>query len=208
MNNVFVIATFASLVSVSTLANDQAPDRYATSAELGLMQGFPPPKEKRVNQSNAIIGAPHNRWSYQNMRRVYPSAPIAAAANPAQLTREIDSKVSNLAVLREDGSVSDMPTFLKETYTDAFVVLHGDTIVYEHYANGMTPDQPHQMMSVTKSFAGLLALIAAEKHLLHEADLVTDWIPELKRSTAFSEASVQDVLDMTNSMKFSEIYDD
>ena len=198
----------ALLLSIAAVAKENTSDEYATAAELGLMQGFPPPQDKRVNRSNAIIGAPHNRWSYQHMRRVYPSAPIKAAASPAQLKRSIDPVIATLAVKREDGSISDMGTFLKETYSDALVVLHGDTVVYEHYANGMHADQPHQMMSVTKSFAGLLALIAAEKGELDQDDQVTDWIPEMKRSSAFSGASVRHVLDMTNSMAFSEIYDD
>ena len=185
------------------------PDAYATANELGLMKGFPPPKHGRVDRSNAILGAPQNRWSYQHMRRVYPSAGVRPADASVQITREIDLAISKLAVAREDGSLADMPTFLTETFTDALVVVQGDKIVFEHYANGMTADQPHQMMSVTKSFAGLLALIAVEEGQMSEDDLVTQWLPELNASTAFSEgAKIGHVLDMTNSMAFTELYDD
>ena len=101
-----------------------------------------------------------------------------------------------------------METWLKETYTDSVVVIDGDTVVYERYLNGMHADHPHQMMSVTKSFAGLFGLLAVEDGLADEDASVTDLVPELKSSGAFNKATFGDVLDMTNSMNFSEDYAD
>ena len=72
----------------------------------------------------------------------------------------------------------------------------------------MNANQPHQMMSVTKSFAGLMALIAVEDGKLKESDAITKYVPELKKSSAFKDANVKQVLDMTNSMSFSEDYAD
>lgn len=184
------------------------PTEYATAQDLGLMQGFPPPQDKRVDSSNAIFGVPYNRWSYQNMRRIYPSAPVRAAALPIHLDRVIDSEIADLSIKREDGSETTLEIFLQETYTDAFVVLHAGKVVYERYLNGMTADTPHQMMSVTKSFAGLLALLASSEGLLSESDLVTRWVPELTESDAFDGATVGQLLNMTNSMTFSEDYHD
>jgi CubicO group peptidase (beta-lactamase class C family) len=37
----------------------------------------------------------------------------------------------------------------------------------------MNANQPHQMMSVTKSFAGLMGLLAVEEGKAKETDLVT-----------------------------------
>lgn len=182
--------------------------RYATAAEMGLMRGFPPPADRRVDQSNAIFGVPYNRWSYQNMRRMYPSAPVRAAKNPIHLVRKVDPKIETLTFKREDKSDSDLPTFLTETYTDAFVVLHEGKVVFERYLNGMTADTPHQMMSVTKAFAGLMALLASSEGLLHEENLVTKWVPELSGSGAFDGATVGQVLNMTNSAAFTEDYHD
>ena len=181
---------------------------YETADALGLMQGFPPPPDMRVDSSNAIFGVPYNRWSYQNMRRMYPSAPVRAAARPIHLDREIDSDIAELRVKREDGSETNLETFILETYTDAFVVLHAGKVIYERYLNGMTADTPHQMMSVTKSFAGLLALLANSDGLLSEGDLVTRWVPELTESGAFDGATVGQLLNMTNAMAFSEDYHD
>ena len=79
---------------------------------------------------------------------------------------------------------------LKETWTDAIVVVRGDQIVYENYLNGMTPNTPHQMMSATKSFGGLLGLMAVANGKLKESDPVTKYVPELKvENGAFANAT-------------------
>ena len=102
----------------------------------------------------------------------------------------------------------DMAAFLEQTYTDAFVVVRGDTIVYEKYFNGMHANHPHQMMSVTKSFAGLLGLMAVDAGKLKEEAPAVQYVPELGKASAFADATFGQVLDMTNSMDFTEDYAD
>ncbi len=184
-------------------------DKYATAAELGLMRGFPPPPEKRVTKSNALLTPPYNRWSYLNMRMIYPSAAVQCADKAVAIDRAIDDRIGNLKVKEHGtGAMTDMSTFLERTYTDALVIIHGDKIVYEKYLNGMHADQPHQMMSCTKSFGGLLALMAIEDGKMSEDDPVVKYVPELGKAGAFSEATIGQVLDMTNSMNFTEDYAD
>ncbi|MCK5775926.1 MAG: serine hydrolase, partial [Bacteroidales bacterium] len=188
----------------------QAQDNpFATAAELELMQGFPPEASKRVNKGNALITAPYNRWSYLNMRTIYPTSGVPAAETAIKIERAIDKNISNLKIENpETGEKYDFDRFLKETYSDAFVVIHKNKVVYENYLNGMTADQPHQMMSCTKSFAGLFALMAVDEGQLKESDLITSILPELKTGGAFDGATVKHALNMTNSMDFSEDYAD
>ncbi len=183
-------------------------DPYATASELGLMQGFPPPADKRVDRSNALMRAPYNRWSYLHMRTIYPSAPVRNGGAVHPLNVEFDSRINELTVPRADGGAVDFATFLRQTYTDSFLVLTPSRLVFEHYSNGMHAAQPHQMMSVTKSFAGLFALIAAADGHIDEDGPVVDVVPELAAATAFSGATIGQVLDMVNSMAFNEDYAD
>ena len=183
-------------------------DPYASAAELGLMVGFPPPPGKRVNRANAMMAPPFNRWSYLHMRQVFPSAPVRTAETPAPLDIAIDPAIERLTVTRPDGGDATFTEFLRETHTDSLLVATPHKLVYEHYANAMTPVQPHQMMSVTKSFTGLFGLMAAAGGQLDEAGAVTDLVPELSVASAFSGASVGQVFDMVNSMDFSEDYAD
>ena len=205
------IKTMPVLLLVLTLpiAVSGQEDDYRTADELGLMKGFPPPPELRVDKSNALLFAPYNRWSYQNMRRFYPSAPIRNADRVVPLAYRIDGAIERLSVEGPgDRGAVGMETYLEETYTDALVVIHGDRIVYERFLNGMHALQPHQMMSVTKSFGGLLGLLAVEDGKVSESDSVADHVPELAESGAFGDATFGHVLDMTNSMAFTEVYAD
>lgn len=151
---------------------------------------------------------PYNRWSYLHMRTVFPSAPVNGSPEARPIPFEIDSVIDDLVITRPDGSAATFPEFLRETYTDSLLVVTADRLVYEHYDNDMHGTQPHQMMSVTKSFAGLFALLAAAEGLLDESAPVVDAVPELVSASAFATASIGQVLDMVNSMQFNEDYAD
>jgi len=173
-----ITAGFGATIAASSAV--AAENEFATHAEQGIMQGFPPPpEEKRVDRSNALLGVPYNRWSYQNMRSLYPTANIPTANQPVTINRKIDGGIDTLKVKRENGEVADMPTWLRESYTDSLVVIQGDKIVWERYLNGMNANSAHQMMSVTKSFAGLFGLMAVSDGLLSEDDPVTKYVHEI-----------------------------
>ncbi|MFC4993862.1 serine hydrolase domain-containing protein [Rubritalea tangerina] len=208
--------TFTAAILTSSLLTSTSfaePDKYATAEELGLMVGFPPPKDKIVDSSSLLKG-PGNRWAYLNMRKLYPSAGIKAADEAIPVEVAIDPAIQSLKVVKPndkgadtDQSV-DMDTYLRETYSDTLLVVKDGKVVYEKYLNGMNANHPHQMMSVTKSFAGLFGLMAVADGKAKEEELVSKYLPELKTSTAFADATFGQVLDMTNSMGFSEDYAD
>jgi len=205
-----ILAVFIGVTVFALLTPIYAAD-YSTAAELKLMQGFPPPPDKRVTKANAIQNAPYNRWAYQHMRMLYPTANVPAADKPVPLSKTIDWNFEDGVKIKEPGTgaTKTVPDFLKETWADAIVVIRGDQIVYEKYLNSMTPNTPHQMMSATKSFGGLLGLMAVADGKVEESDLVTKYIPELKKKDgAFDGATFGQVLDMTSSMDFTEVYAD
>ncbi|MEO0682376.1 MAG: serine hydrolase, partial [Pseudomonadota bacterium] len=96
---------------------------------------------------------------------------------------------------------------LAATYTDGLLILHQGRIVYERYAGCLTEDGVHAAMSMTKSVTGLLAEILAAEGALDETALVRDLIPEIGGS-AFADATVRQVMDMTAGVRFSEDYAD
>jgi hypothetical protein len=95
---------------------------------------------------------------------------------------------------------------LTETHTDGFLVLHRGTIISEQYFNGMTPDTPHLLMSVSKSVVGAVAGILAGQGLLDVSAPVEKIVPELA-GTSFHGAAVQHLLDMRAGTHFDESYD-
>jgi CubicO group peptidase (beta-lactamase class C family) len=92
-------------------------------------------------------------------------------------------------------------------FTDGIVVLHRGAIVYETYRGALTPELPHLVFSVTKSFVGLLAAMLAHEGVIDADAPVATYLPELKAS-AFGDARVRHVMDMTVGVKYSEAYTD
>src|SRR5262249_47128124 len=79
-------------------------------------------------------------------------------------------------------------------------------IVTEQYFNGLAPDVPHLLMSVSKSVTSTVAGVLVGHGLLDTSALVTDIVPEL-HGTSFEGATVQHLLDMRAGTRFDEDYD-
>ncbi|MDX1269290.1 MAG: serine hydrolase, partial [Oceanisphaera sp.] len=92
-------------------------------------------------------------------------------------------------------------------YTDGLIILHRGEVVYERYLGALTENKKHAAMSVTKSFTGTLAAILVAEGMLDESKLVAEYVPELKDS-AFGDATVRQLMDMTTGLQYSEDYAD
>ncbi|MEQ9465691.1 MAG: serine hydrolase [Haliea sp.] len=170
-----------------------------------LMQGAPVPPEKRVTLQN-FMQEPFSRWGFRHIRQLAPTADIYAGS-PISPLESSPVDLDALAFEVGEGRTLDLATWMEESRTDSFLVLHRGRIVYERYLHGMQPQLPHQMFSVTKSFVGTLVLTLAEEGQIDLERTVASYIPELADS-AFGSASVQQVLDMVTSVSFSEDYAD
>ena len=94
-------------------------------------------------------------------------------------------------------------SFLEDSFTDGFIVVHGGRIILERYMNGLTESALHLSQSVSKSIVGLLAGILADRGVLDVDAEVTAYLPELGR-TAYRGARIQHLLDMTSGVAFNE----
>ncbi len=136
--------------------------------------------------------APFSRWAFHHVRELIPSADIPCAAGEPMA---LPSAPANL----------DLAGFMAKTDTDGLAIVHRGRLVFEHYANDMTPEAPHILMSVSKSMLGLLAGALAARGLLDPQRAVTDVIPELS-GTAYRGASIRHLLDMRAGVAFEEDY--
>src|SRR5580698_3210668 len=168
------------------------------------MAGVPPfPEQSLVTLAN-WQDPPFNRWAFQHVRELIPTARIARAAAPAPLPRAgRDILGFQFTYGDRELTVAEM---LEETYTDGFLVLHQGRVVAEHYFNGMAPDVPHLLMSVSKSVTSAVAGVLAGRGLLRVSAAVEEIVPELG-GTSFEGAAVQDLLDMRAGTKFDETYE-
>jgi CubicO group peptidase (beta-lactamase class C family) len=144
--------------------------------------------------------APHNRWAFHHVRELIPSADIA---NDPRRIRELPVSLREISTRIEPdaGEPLRFEQFLKETDTDGLVILHRGAVVAEYYGNGMTADDPHILMSVSKSMLGLLVGLIG----LEVERPVTDVLPQLK-DTAYRGATLRHLLDMRAGIAFDEDY--
>ena len=160
---------------------------------MSVMDGFPPAQPATLANWRT---PPFNRWAFQHVREIVPSAEIAH--DPAAVWR-LETGGADLSGL-------GLAETLAATATDAMVVLYRGRVVFEHYAHGMGPNTPHILMSVSKSVLGVVAAILAGQGRFDPAAPVTGLIPELAGS-AYAGATLGQLLDMRAGVLFDENYE-
>ena len=187
------------------------PDAAASDpVKLGIMKGSPPPADKVARFADgSAFKFPFTRWSFSNFRQMVPTGAVPrgngpVSALPAALRSDID--VVTFVPLGKDQPMT-WEQSLAANYTDGIVVLHKGKLVYERYFGVLKPEGQHIAMSVTKSFFGTIGAMLVAEGLLDENAPVSKYVPELKDS-AFGDATVRQVLDMTTGLKYSENYAD
>ncbi len=175
--------------------------RPKSAREEGIMVGYPPSKDQAVTLAN-WQDPPYNRWSFQHVSSVLPTAMISRGSESITPLARADQDLSGITFEDDTLTIGEM---LDSTYTDGFIVLKGGRVMYEQYFNGMNENTRHLLMSVSKSIAGSLAGFLVAAGLLDPMKLVSHYVPELAAS-AFGDATVQQTLDMQVSVVYSEEY--
>ncbi|WP_420587787.1 serine hydrolase domain-containing protein [Marivita sp.] len=184
---------------------------------MGWMQGFPPPEDKIITQPDSVyFSFPRLRWSVCHLREFLPTEEISRGLGaPIPLHYPSPSDFADLRTqidaltFKPQNSNDDMTweESLYANYTDGMLIMHKGEVVYERYFGCLEEDGKHAIMSMTKSFTGLLAEIMVVEGALDDTALVRDVIPEIGDS-AFATATVRQVMDMTTGVKYSENYAD
>ena len=186
------------------------PDPASTSVQaMGWMQGFPPAADKLITFDNPLGNTfPRNRWTFSHIREITPTANVwrGPGAPSALRSAPVDIEQVRFKVMGTGEELS-FAQALDRNYTDGILVMHKGRVIYEKYLGALEPQRPHLAMSVTKSFVGTLAALLAHEGLIKPEAPVTDYLPEMK-NTAYGDATVRQVMDMTIGVKYSENYAD
>jgi CubicO group peptidase (beta-lactamase class C family) len=179
--------------------------RIPTAAELGLMHGSPPPADRLVTLNN-WQDPPFNRWGFQHVRDLIPTAKIGRGDGPVWKLPRAERDLMGARVRTGSRSTS-FRGLVEDTYTDGLLVLHRGRVISETYFNDMRPDTTHLCMSVSKSVTSTAIGVLIASGALEPGDLVTTHISEL-RGTSFDGCTVRHLLDMRAGTRFNEDYDD
>jgi CubicO group peptidase (beta-lactamase class C family) len=202
-----VASAFLVNASASFAQAPQFPPPEATDpVKLELMKGFPPAPDKTVRLST-VLKFPNGRWAFHHMRELGPTAQVWRGDDKPSVVREMPQEMGTLSFEDDKGGKTTLADWQRATYTDGLLVLHKGTVVYQQNYAGMAPHQPHSLWSMSKSFTGLLATMLIKDGLIDPNALVTKYLPELKDS-AWADATVQQTLDMTTGVAYSENFRD
>jgi len=206
---------FCSCLLFITASKAQEKTVYPSAAEsdpikMGWMVGSPPPENRILRfEDGSFFEFPALRWSVAHMRQFMPTVNVSRGFVPSnQLHEALRGDITDVTFIPlGEKEPMTWEESLQKTYADGVVILHHGKIVYEKYFGALTADGQHAAMSVTKSFTGTLGIMLAKDGIINEKKKVTDYIPELKKS-AFGDATVREVMDMTTALQFSEDYAD
>lgn len=197
-------AFYGTSVSAKTALDAESTDPVT----LGWMQGFPPPPDKLVMQPESdFFSFPKMRWTVCHIRELMPTKQVSRglrAPVPLEYAPLPGFDQVSFVPLGADTPMNWAQS-LSENYTDGLLVLHEGKVVYEHYSGCLNDAGKHAAMSMTKSLTGLLAEILVVEGRLDEKARVATLVPEL-RDSAFGNASVRQVMDMTTALQYSEDY--
>jgi CubicO group peptidase (beta-lactamase class C family) len=202
------------LVSFSQVAWSQETDAMSAKTSdprvLGWMQGSPPAEDKIIRFSDPdYFSFPKLRWTVCHFRQLMPTVNVSRGiGSPAPLAQQPDPAMDAVTFnpLDSDKTMTWAQSF-DANYTDGIVVLHKGAVVYERYSGCLDVAGQHAAMSVTKSITGLLGEMLVADGTLDETAKVSSLVPELAPS-AFGDATVRQVLDMTTGLDYSEDYSD
>jgi len=150
--------------------------------------------------------SPYSQWSFHHVREVIPTESIPARKGATSNWQTDERPLESLGFEGGAGETWSLQQLFQATSTDALLVAHQGKLVYEWYSHKDIEHLPHIVFSVSKSITASLAGVLVGQGLLDPAAQVTDYLPELGDS-AYSDCSVQQVLDMTVSLDFEELYD-
>lgn len=207
-----VVTPLLFLAPSRSHSTDQAFPNAVDSdpATLGWMVGSPPPDDKVVRfEDGSYFRFSAMRWSVANFGQLMPTVNVSRGTGaPAPLNQALRDDIDSITFQPVN---SDRPMTLKESllvnYTDGIIVLHAGQVVCEQYFGVLKSDGQHGGMSITKTFIGTLAAMMVAEGVLDPARRVDDYVLELSDS-AFADATVRQVMDMTTGIRFSENYSD
>lgn len=169
-----------------------------------IMQGFPSDDFMRIPRMD-WDRPPWNRWTFQHINEFMPTARVWRGSGPARVLPRQEEAITDISFTLSNGQQQTIAGFLDDTYTDGMLVMCDGKIVHESYHNAMRPETPHLMQSVSKSITSTVTGILIDRGQIDPAATVVTYLPEIA-DTAWRDATIQQVMDMTSGVQYSEEY--
>lgn len=139
--------------------------------------------------------------------KVFPERIIQKSSQPYYYKYNLDKSLKTMPIdymYRGKGRTKPFDTFLKETDTTSFIIIHDDKIVLEEYYNGYGQDTVNTSFSMAKSIDSLLIGMAIEDGYIKSVkQSIADFISEFK-GTDMENITIKDLLLMHSNISYEE----
>jgi CubicO group peptidase (beta-lactamase class C family) len=96
--------------------------------------------------------------------------------------------------------------FLKQTDTNAFLVIRNGVMTYEWYKDGVTQSTQLPSYSVAKTMTSIMIGQLINQGKIKESDKFVDYLPNLKAGSSFDLVTIQQLLDMQAGVGVNDNY--
>ena len=127
-------------------------------------------------------------------------------AAPSTFAPWKDGAKEEIGQVTWNGKKQDFETFLKETNTNAFLIIRNGKITYEQYWNGKTQSTVLPSYSVAKTMTSLLIGQLIDEGKIKESDTFISILPKFKANSSFDKVTIKDLLDMNSGIGVSDNY--
>ena len=137
--------------------------------------------------------------------KIFPKREIETDSLQFRFPEATSPKAPKEVKLSENDSTS-FENFLSKNKTVAFLIIHNDSIQYEHYFHKYDAASIVPSFSMAKSIVSILTGIAIDEGKIKSVEEpVTNYVPELK-GKGFDKEKIKNLLQMTSGIKFNESY--
>ena len=156
------------------------------------------PALETVGDHKALWNSPDfRRWGFHNLH------------NNARYSLNLRSDYVLALEKRFDRRIGDMDEVRRLTGSNIFsamVVVRGQHVLHEAYADDFGPDCPHSIMSISKTHLNLIIGALQADGILDLSRTVASYIPDI--GSGYAEATIQQVLNMDVANDYTEDYAD
>jgi CubicO group peptidase (beta-lactamase class C family) len=96
--------------------------------------------------------------------------------------------------------------FLKQTDTNAFIVLRNGVMTFEWYKDGVSQQTQLPSYSVAKTMTSIMIGQLVAQGKIKESDKFVDYFPDLKNGSSFDLVTIEQLLDMQAGVGVSDNY--
>jgi CubicO group peptidase (beta-lactamase class C family) len=139
--------------------------------------------------------APHRRHGFHNLHRLSRYVQSFRAGSVQDLRLSTDPTIAQRA---------DVAHHCGNPWFSAMVVAEGGRILFERYAPDFAPDQPHSLMSISKTVMNLVTGALRDDGMLAMDQTAGVHLPWL--GAGYHGASLQDIADMNVANAYDEDY--